>query len=184
MLHKSSCWAISTFPLEFLVQFTALLWHKMSHVMSSCHWHMQGNPLLCHGWLSSPELHSVFCTIRTHTDYYCDSSWWVVSMLKACGWIWKISNTTSYSQTVHKQIPYIMVLEIFPPWASSLSVQDTTNTALYLNYECQALTAAVQPFSLAGAPYMVLFPKLVLRNAAKLLQQHQSRWTALPSLLL
>lgn len=99
-----------------------------------------------------PELHSIYCTIRTHTDCYCDCSWWVVSMLKACGWIWKVSNTTSYSQTAHKQISYIMVLEIFPPWAASLSVQDSNNTVLYLNYECQPLSAAVQPFSLAGAP--------------------------------
>lgn len=40
----------------------------MSHVTSSCHWHMRGSPLLCRGWLSSPELHSIFCTIRTHTQ--------------------------------------------------------------------------------------------------------------------
>lgn len=117
--------------------------------VTSCHRHMWGNPLLCHGWLSFPELHSNFCTIRTHADYYCGSSWWVVSVLKASGWIWKISNTTSYSQTAHKQIPYIMVLEIFPPWASSLSAQDSNNAVLYLNSECQPLSAALQPFSLA-----------------------------------
>jgi len=70
-------------------------------------------------------------------------------MLKACGWIWKISNTTSYSQTARKQIPYVMVLEIFPPWASSLSVQDSNNSAQYLNYECQLLSASMQPLSIA-----------------------------------
>lgn len=102
------------FPIRVFGQFTALLWHKMSHVISSCHWHTRGNPLLCHGWLSSPELHSIFCTIRTHTDYYCDSSWWVVSMLKACGWIWKISNTTSYSKLHTNRFLTLWVWKYFP----------------------------------------------------------------------
>lgn len=53
-----------------------------------------------------------------------------------------------------------MLLEIRPPWASSLSVQDCDNMVRHLIDDCQLLAAPLQPLSLAWVPEMDLIPQL------------------------